>query len=423
MATRSRPRARAWSRSGQPSASGRSSGDAPSSPNGPTGSTCGFSLALVAVALVGFRTGFFGWEWTVAAGGGVVLGLVTAHVTSAFRLPAVVTLMGLAAAYFLLGGPLAVRGDLVAGFLPSGQTFHDLAHTLVHGWKRLVTMLPPVDAVGPLLALPFIVGLVGAAVTYAVARRWSSPYAVVLAPLALLALAIVLGTLEPAVRAGAGRPVRRCSPSAGWCCARRATGRPCRTAPAAAPGPGSRLGRWRRRCGRLCRRAAPARRRRRRPGGGPIRRDAALRRRAVPEPARRFPPLHRAQRRRPLGPDLLRVQGLPAGTPLRFATLDAYDGAVWGASDRANNGTQVPGTAFQQVGPRVAARGQGQPVRVRVTVPEGGYRDVWLPTAGTVTGVAFDGGRADQLASRLWLNVDTSTGDRARPAAPGDATR
>ena len=125
----------------------------------------GFSAALVAIALVGFRTGFFGWEWTVAAAGGVVLGLVTAHVTSAFRLPAVVTLLGLAAAYFLLGGPLAVRGDLVAGFIPSGQTLHDLAHTLVHGWKRLLTMLPPVDAVGPLLALPLIVGLVGAAVT------------------------------------------------------------------------------------------------------------------------------------------------------------------------------------------------------------------------------------------------------------------
>ena len=62
---------------------------------------------------------------------------------------------------------------------------------------------------------------------------------------------------------------------------------------------------------------------------------------------------------------------------------------MWGAADRANNGTQVPGAAFQQVGPRVAARGQGRPVRVRVTVPEGGYRDVWLPTAGTVTGVGL----------------------------------
>ena len=119
--------------------------------------------------------------------------------------------------------------------------------------------------------------------------------------------------------------------------------------------------------------------------------------------------------------DLLRVEGLPAGTPLRFATLDAYDGAVWGASNRANNGTRVAGAAFQQVGSRVATRGEGRPVQVRVTVPEDGYRDVWLPTAGTVTGIAFDGSRADQLASRLWLNVDTNTAIVPDRLAAGDS--
>ena len=381
----------------------------------------GFSLALVAVALVGFRTGFFGWEWTVAAAGGVVLGLVTAHVTSAFRLPAVVTLMGLAAAYFLLGGPLAVRGDLVAGFIPSGQTFHDLAHTLVHGWKRLVTMLPPVDAVGPLLALPFIVGLVGAAVTYAVARRWSSPYAVVLAPLALLALAIVLGTLEPASVLVQG--VLFALLAIGWMVLRAARNR----APLQnGAGRGARAGLA---AGLLAAAAAAGY------AAGPHLPGADADARVVARSAV-TPPFDVAQYPSPLAgfrrytepnvaglwdQDLLRVQGLPGGTPLRFATLDAYDGAVWGASNRANNGTQVPGTAFQQVGPRVAARGQGQPVRVRVTVPEGGYRDVWLPTAGTVTGVAFDGGRADQLASRLWLNVDTSTAIVPDRLAAGDS--
>ena len=50
-----------------------------------------------------------------------------------------------------------------------------------------------------------------------------------------------------------------------------------------------------------------------------------------------------------------------------------------------------------------------------MTIPEGGYSDVWLPTVGQVTGVKFAGARADLLASRLWLNIDTSTGDRARP--------
>ena len=33
--------------------------------------------------------------------------------------------------------------------------------------------------------------------------------------------------------------------------------------------------------------------------------------------------------------ELMRVTGAPAGTPVRFATLDYYDGGVWGAGSRA----------------------------------------------------------------------------------------
>jgi hypothetical protein len=379
-----------------------------------------FSAALVAVALVGFRTSYFGWAWAVAAVGGLLLGLAVAHVTTAFRLPAVVTLLGVAAAYLLLGGPLAVRGDLVAGVLPTGATFADLAHTLVHGWKRLVTMLPPVDAVGPLLALPLILGLVGAATTYTVARRWQSPYAVVPAPLALLALVIGLGTLEPASLLAQG--VAFGLLAIGWMVVRAArtraplqngAGRGARAALAAG----------------LLAVAAVA-------GyvAGPHLPGADVDARVVARSAV-TPPFDIAQFPSPLAGfrrytepnvaelwerDLLRVQGLPEGTPLRFATLDAYDGAVWGASNRANNGSQVPGAAFQQVGSRVAIRSEGRTVTATVTVPEDGYRDVWLPTAGTVTGVAFAGGRADQLASRLWLNVDTNTAIVPDRLAPGD---
>ena len=131
----------------------------------------GFTTLLVGLALLGFRTVFFGWEWVLAAVGGLLLGLLVAHLVTAFRLPSVVTMLGLAAAYLLLGGPLAVRDHLIAGVLPSGRTFRDLASTAVHGWKRLLTLLPPVDATVTLQALPLIVGLVAAAVTYTVARR------------------------------------------------------------------------------------------------------------------------------------------------------------------------------------------------------------------------------------------------------------
>ena len=82
------------------------------------------------------------------------------------------------------------------------------------------------------------------------------------------------------------------------------------------------------------------------------------------------------------------------GTPVRFATLDSYDGGVVGRGldRRRRPDSPDPGAAFQQVGERVSARGAGQAGDVQVTVPEGGYADVWLPTVGTVTGVKFAGG-------------------------------
>jgi transglutaminase superfamily protein len=380
-----------------------------------------FSASLVAVALLGFRTAYVGLEWVVAGVGGLVLGLGVAHLATAFRLPAVAGMAGLAAAYFLLGGLLAVRSDLVGGVIPSGQTVRDLAHTLVHGWKRLVTMLPPVDAVGPLLAMPMLVGLVGAAVTYAVARRWSSPYAVVLAPLALLGLGIVLGTLEPASVLVQGAVFGLLV--IGWMVVRAARHR----APLQnGAGAGARAGI----AAALLAFAGLA-------GfvAGPHLPGADADSRLVAR-ALVTPPFDVAQFPSPLAgfrrytepnmaelydQELLRVEGLPGGTPLRFATLDSYDGAVWGAANRANNGAQEPGAAFQQVGSRVAAAGDGRRVRATVTVPEDGYRDVWLPTAGTVTGIEFRGRRAEDLASRLWLNIDTNSAIVPARLAAGDS--
>ena len=45
-----------------------------------------------------------------------------------------------------------------------------------------------------------------------------------------------------------------------------------------------------------------------------------------------------------------------------------------------------------------------------MTIPDGGWQDVWLPVAGTLTGVDFTGPRAGGLAADLRYNTTTGTG-------------
>ncbi|MGG5258992.1 transglutaminaseTgpA domain-containing protein [Phycicoccus avicenniae] len=365
----------------------------------------GFAAVLVSIALVGMRTGFLGTEWVVAAWAGMVLGLLVGHLAGVFRWMALTTFLVLAAAYFLLGGPLAVRDNLIGGVIPTPQTFVDLATWAVLGWKKWLTLLPPVDARGGVVALPWLAGLLGGALTLGIARRWASVPLTALAPLALLAASIAFGTEEPAARLVQG--VGFAAVLVAWLVVRAQ-----RTRPPVQNGAGRGV--------RLATGAglvviallagafaSPAL-----PGTSQDARREVVRTRLVP-------PLDVSQFASPLpgfrrytepndaklyDETVLKVTGAPAGTPVRFATLDRYDGLVWGAADRSADG--VP---FQQVGSRIAAAEDGRRVDVEVTVPDGGYAGNWLPTVGDPTRIEFTGPRAEDLASALWLNTETDT--------------
>lgn len=378
-----------------------------------------FAAALVAVALVGLRTGFLGAEWVVAAGVGLTLGLLVGHLAAAFRWMALTTLLVLAAVHFLLGGPVAVRGDLLAGVLPTAQTFTDLATWAVSGWKRWLTLLPPVDARGGVLVIPWLAGLLGGALTLGVARRWASVPLTAVVPVALLVGSIALGTLQPAARwlQGVGFAVLL----VGWLAVRAHRVRPPvqngagRGVQAATGGVLAAVAVL---AGLL---AGPLL-----PGTSAEERREVVRSRLVPPlDVSRFPsPLPGFRQYTEPNPAdryedvLLRVDGLPAGALVRFATLDAYDGLVWGAANRSADG--IP---FQQVGSRIAPRGGGTPVEVTVSVPADGYRDYWLPTVGSPTGIEFSGPRAEELAAELWLNTDTDTAVVPRRLLGGETYR
>ena len=371
-----------------------------------------FAVVLVGIALIGFRTTFHGLGWLWVGLAGLLVGLLVSHVGATYRWYGLGTALALAAAYFVLAGPVAVREDLIAGVLPSGEALATLAHAAVPGWKELLTALPPVDSEGPYLALPFLFGLVGGALTYGVARRWAGALAALVAPVGLLVASIVLGTLTPAAVAVQGAVFALVA--IGWAALRSNRNRPSlqngagRTTRAVttavllavATAGGFLVGPHL-------------------PGGDDTRRTVLRTSLIPPYDVTQYPsPLAGFRQYTEPNPaklfdrTLLTVEGLPPGVPLRFAALDSYDSFVWGAGNLANlgDGPDAGGASFRKVGSHIASEGPGEEVTATVTVPADGYADVWLPTVGTVTGLSFGGDRADALSDDLRFNTDTGTG-------------
>ena len=97
---------------------------------------------------------------------------------------------------------------------------------------------------------------------------------------------------------------------------------------------------------------------------------------------------------------LLTVTGLPAGTRLRLAAVDAYDGQQFVTSSNAG--------PFIRIGQQRTVAATGTSVTLAVQVD--GYRGPFLPVPGEVADLQFDGPRADALADDLRYSGPAATG-------------
>ncbi|WP_435201425.1 transglutaminaseTgpA domain-containing protein [Janibacter sp. GS2] len=382
----------------------------------------GFSLAVMVCLLSGLRTVMFGWQWWLAAAVGLVLGFFVGHIQSTYRWPLVATVALGGVLYLVLGGPLVVRDDLRWGLLPTGQTMRDLIAGPVTGWMDLLTLIPPVDARGRVLAIALALSLVGTVLVYATARATRSRWRLLLTPFALLVVIIALGTDQPAARWVQGLVLGLVL--AGWLAARDhldpevgqlrpGGGRPALSrvlsgtallAVAALAGvlvgpvvPGSAQDRQVARTGIV-------------PGHD----DTVL-----ASPLSTFREFTRTSPRAWYDTQILQVDGVPGRTPLRLATLDAWDGSTWGIAGRGSARSDA-GRSFQQFGRRVGVLAGGSPSEVSVTVPEGGYSGPWVLTTGRVEGIEFRAESAGRLQDEAWLNLSTNTVLAPPGLQPGD---
>jgi hypothetical protein len=102
--------------------------------------------------------------------------------------------------------------------------------------------------------------------------------------------------------------------------------------------------------------------------------------------------------------ELFTISGVPGGTPIRLATLDAYDGLVWRVTGKATGTSGL----FERVGERTAPDFAGEHAVVHVVIGPGfPAGSVWLPTVGEVITIRFGGPRAEALTDAYRYNRGT----------------
>lgn len=386
----------------------------------------GLLAALLLVTLAGLAPSFQGWAFLLVGVAGAVAGAGSALLTRVLGWPAVSAVVLALVLFFLLGGAVCLHGDGAAAMLPGPSSARTLTHEALFGWKEMLTTLPPLDASGPLLVLPFLLGLVGGLAGTLLAGLdrgpvWLEAAAPLAAPLVLLGLVILLGVHRPqslwlqgvvfAVLAlvwlvvrhdRRGGAVRGHSGRFG----RTATGAVLVAAAALLALP---VGTW----------AAGS------DGGRTVLRsyvDPPFDIGQYPSPLasfRRYVKVPAAQKdpQNLYHQTLFTITGVPAGTRVRIATLDHYDGVIYGASNGSEPGP-VDDT-FQRVSSSIDDPTHGSAVSGTVTLGPG-YSGVWLPTVGNLQQLHFESGDTTAMADSFRYNLATSTGVVPTGLAPGD---
>lgn len=383
-----------------------------------------FILALTGIAIFGLRSTFSGHTYLVTGMLAALIGIALAALVSALRLPTWLLAPLLVLAYFVFGGVLVFRNEAPGHVLPSKQVVQDLGTVLVDGWKQLLTTLPPVAGTGRLLAIPYLIGLLAGGIAACIAQRTRTRFAPALPPGLALAAVLLLGTAHPAARLWQG--IAFGCVVVAWAALRGPVARPV-TARGTSVAPQRLV------IGVLVLAVAGA-------GAawlGPRLPGAGTHRVVLRNYVK--PPFDIAAYPSPLvgfrkftkdanllyDQTLFNVRGVPKGVSVRIATLDDYDGSVWGATNGLlPNGPGAPLDAFQRVGSRIATDVSGRKVSATITIaaPYAAASDLnaWVPIVGTLRSVTFRGKDAHSHEEAFRYNLATGSGVVAERLAAGD---
>jgi len=370
----------------------------------------GCVLALTALVLVGFDETFSGRDYlaTGLTGAGVVVLIATA-VTAARGPRTDIFLLSAAAAYVPVGAVTAFR-PFSEGRLPTGDELLEVLTATLTGTEQLLTTIPPLDPVGSVMVLPYALGFLAAGASVWLAFRTRRTLAPVVPLLLAEAAVILLGPLQSGERTLAFGAAF--AGLAYWWASWRAAD------PAARGTEIRHAGR-----GRFTRGVA---------AGLVIGVAVTVVTQLVPVDSldgdrtvlrgrvgsgadidqfdnplsafRRYTAQNDGSPDNVFDKTLFVVSGLDEESPMRFVTLDDYDGTAWRADNRTV--ADAEDDLFQRIGSEVAAPLPGDHVEVNVEM-RGAYTGAWLPLVGQLTGIEFD--FADGRAQREDVRYNPAT--------------
>ena len=353
-----------------------------------------WSLLVLGVLFVGpvvmFESVFGGGQGAIAAGVGVLVGLLVSWAASKWRWDLLSIVASVVAAHFLFGGGAALRETTRWGVVPTSRTLQTLVIGAVEAWKDLLTLTPPAASyVGPAM-VPWMACLVCSVAAGVVTVRYGRPMWGSVALIAWWSWASAIG------RARSGTDI--------------VIGMSSSTTSASTTMGGSsrqvvhvwwRVGMGALMVGVMVAAAIPAA-----SLLGPTASDRIVGRDVVEPPvdAREYPsPLssYRHYNKDLEDSSLIHVSNLPKEARVRLGAMDVYDGTTFGMSVANTDGT----AGYRRVGSTIPGR-SADDAELETNVSTSQLLGPWVPTIGQVHVLRFDEGDPNAAAQQKGLNYD-----------------
>jgi hypothetical protein len=157
---------------------------------------------------------FVGPRWVMALVGGLIVGFAVAGVAARLHLGPWLQTLLLAVTYLVVGSALAVPQWSVGGIVPTATSLRALIVDFVHVWRDSLTAASPLPTDGSMLLLPLILGVLTATATASFLWRSRWPQLAALVVVVLFCLAAAFG--DSGAHAVLGRGLGLCVACVTW---------------------------------------------------------------------------------------------------------------------------------------------------------------------------------------------------------------